>query len=238
MGSGRDLQGMRGVRAEVGVVPVGVGEIEVDLDIALVGGIGEFADDVAAEGGLHDGVGEVARLDAGASGRGPVGAAADSGFGVEHGEAFVVLGGEGEHLHAGLLEGVHPLAGVEGGGIPGLVERHVLLPVFQGHLEVRPGFRTAMPDGVDAPVDPDSELHVLKGFVCSRRGVVVFGDGSVFNFGVEDDDAGRKSVGIRCWRLAAESGGCCESRCGGDEFSTVHGHTPAVARRIDQREFG
>jgi len=57
------------------------------FDVAFVGGVAEFLDDVAAERGLHDGVSEVAGFEARATGSGPVGAAPYAGFGVEHGKA-------------------------------------------------------------------------------------------------------------------------------------------------------
>src|SRR5271155_5764057 len=58
----RDLHRVFSVRPEVGVVPVGMGKIEIDLDVAFMCGIAQLFDDVPPKRRLHDAVTEVAGL--------------------------------------------------------------------------------------------------------------------------------------------------------------------------------
>ena len=97
------------IRSKIGVVPVRMREIQIDLDIPFVGCVTDFLHDIPPEWRLHDRVREVAWLPS----LGPPGAVQlvrllTLRFGVEQGEAFVMLGGQGEHLHSAFLESVHP----------------------------------------------------------------------------------------------------------------------------------
>ena len=86
---------VRGVGETAGVMPVlGLRIVESQLDALLLAGRGQFLERIAMEG---RGVDDVVR----------------AGLGVEHGEAVVVLRGDDDVLHAGVLGDRHPLVGVE-----------------------------------------------------------------------------------------------------------------------------
>ena len=87
---------------EIGVVPVGLGVIKTKGEAGLAGGLGELFDHVAFEGGAHDVVVGEGR--------------------IEHAEAAVVLRGEHDVFHAGVLGDLDKGAGVELGGVKGAVE--------------------------------------------------------------------------------------------------------------------
>src|ERR1035441_4198588 len=151
---------MRYIGTEIRVVPVRMREIEVDLDIALVRCIAEFLHNIAAKRSLHNRVGQVAGLDPRSTGSCPVGAAFHPRLRVEHGEAFVMLGGGGKNLHAAFLESVRPCVRIEARGSLGIAEVVVGVAIFKGNENERPGLRTTMTDRVDSPVNPDAELYV------------------------------------------------------------------------------
>ena len=155
------------------LLPVDVGEVEAELDADLLAGLRQLQEGVAVGGGL---LGEVV------VGRGR----------VPHGEAVVVLGGDEQHPHAGVLGLLAPRGGVEVRGVEGLGGGQVLVardplqgdPPVPGLL-VAPGLDllgvadflllALVPPGVvgvDAPVDEHGELHVLPGgdLVDSRGG--------------------------------------------------------------------
>ena len=81
-----------------GMVPVlDLGVVNAEVDALFAGGVGEFLDDIALErSGVHDveGVG-----------------------GLEHREAVVVLGGDDDVFHAGILGDFDEVIGIELGGV-------------------------------------------------------------------------------------------------------------------------
>ena len=126
------------------VVVVGVGavgllvavpgrEIDAELEARLAAGVGHLLDHVALAAApravLHAVLGVLARPEA---------------------EAVVVLAGEDEQLHAGLLAGRGPLVGVEGRGIEELRVFLALAPLAVG-------------EGVHAEVGEAGELQLLPG---------------------------------------------------------------------------
>ncbi len=143
----------------VGVAPVDQGEIEADAETLGTEGIDEFADEVAAVGGMFHA--EIGRL------------------GVEHGVAVVVLGGEDGVLHAeapghpGERGGV-PVDGVEGGG-GGLVFGDGEVAVGEGGVAANhgPGELDSLLGGV-APVDEHAEAG---GIEPGAHGRGVYGNG-------------------------------------------------------------
>ncbi len=127
----------------VGVVPIGDGVVEAEGDAAGVAGVGEHGDDVALVRGVHHV--EVGLL------------------GVPEAEAVVVLGGEADVFHAGVLEDVEPGVGVAFGGVE-LVDKGLVLgagdaaaPLFL----LVPGV-----DGVEAPVDEEAEALLEEPVAC------------------------------------------------------------------------
>jgi hypothetical protein len=97
-------------------------EIEIDPDIPFVRRVAQLLYDVAAERRLHNRVSQVALFDGRPARCRPVGAALHAGPGVEHGEAFAMLGCESEHLHAAIRKERHPRIGIESARVPGLVK--------------------------------------------------------------------------------------------------------------------
>jgi hypothetical protein len=69
-----------------------------------VGGITKLLDYIAAERRLHNAVSKIAGFNLGSAGGSPIGALLHPGFGIKHGEAFMMFAGEGEHLHAAFVE--------------------------------------------------------------------------------------------------------------------------------------
>src|SRR5262249_39584075 len=65
-------QRVEGKRTEVDVVPVRMGEVEIDLEVMTAGRVGHFLDDVAVVGALHNAVGQIALLDGGSSWSSPI----------------------------------------------------------------------------------------------------------------------------------------------------------------------
>ncbi len=155
------------VGPEVGVVPVRVREVEIDFDVVTSSGGDEFRDHVAAERRFDDAVGAVAGLDLRTSRGSPVHAPGDARLRVEHREAVVVLRGEGEHAQAVVVEQLHPLLGVEAGGVPRLVSLLILLLLVERQLKERPRLAAGETLRVEAPVDADAVLDVLE---CLHRG--------------------------------------------------------------------
>ena len=190
------------------LLPVDVGEVEAELDADLLAGLRQLEDRVAVGGRL---LGEVV------VGRGR----------VPHGEAVVVLGGDEQHLHAGVLGLLAPRGRVEVGGFEGLGGGQVLVAgdALQRDAGV-PGLLVAprldllgvahflllalVPacvGGVDAPVDEHGVLHVLPlGYLRLARG----GDGCGDRVarvvgGLGGGGAGLGTVG--CWRVC-QCGAC------------------------------
>ena len=129
------------VRPENGVVPIQTREIQIDLYSLPVRLVGKLFHNVAFEWRLHDGLGKIAIFYLRSAGSGPVDAIFHPGSGVEHGKAFIVLRGEGEHSHAAFLERGDPVGRVKIGRIPRLVELVVFLAVLKRDLQERPGLR-------------------------------------------------------------------------------------------------
>ena len=140
----------------------------------------------------------------------------------------MMFGGKSEHLHAAFLENVRPCVCVEARWVPRLVEAVVGLPVFKRHGEIGPGFRASMPNRIDAPVNPNAELHILEGFIGTHRGRMIFGDGRVLYVWIILQQRGWESMRLlRRLRQTGVDGGCsqCRSRC--DKLPPIHVVSPA-----------
>jgi len=74
---------------------------------------------------------------------------------------------EGEHLRPLSRKSSIQLSASKAEG-SGFVEAVVGLAVWKRHGEIGPGLRATMPDGIDAPVNAHTELHILKGFIGAR----------------------------------------------------------------------
>ena len=145
-------------------------------------------------------------------------------FGVEHGEAVVVLGGDDDVLHAcGFCEG-DDVVGAEAGGIE-LGGEGFVVGDGDGEVVHDPladvGGALAVPlaggDGVEAPVDE----HAEAGFAPPLHAGVALGGG----FGVlvgGDGVVGRLGDGCAAFELRVAEG------CGGEEKGGGDGATNSV----------
>jgi len=145
-------------------------EIEIDFYITLVGSGAKFLHNIPLERGLHNGISEIAGFNPWTSGGSPVDSILHPRAGIEHGEAFMMFGREGEHLHAAFLESIQPCICIEAGRVPGSIKVVVSLAIFEGHGDEGPRLGAAMPNRINSPVNPDPELHILEGFVGTCRG--------------------------------------------------------------------
>ena len=109
------------------------GEVEADLDAFGTASLGELAANIALAVLPRGGGDGVVRE-----------------LGGPEAEAVVVLGGEDGELEAGVLEGLGPLAAVEGGGIEDLGVLFAGAPLAIG-------------EGVDTKVDKGGQLQLLPG---------------------------------------------------------------------------
>ena len=132
-------------REIVRVMPIELRIVEVKLDALAVSFVGEHFERIFFVGRALDDV--------------PV-----REFGVEHGEAVVVAGSDGDVLHAGGFGESDPGFGVEFFGIEKVREA---LVVVELELAVVEDPFAVTEDAVDAPVDEEAEfvvLEVLAGF--------------------------------------------------------------------------
>ena len=137
----------------VAAAPVQQGVVEIQGHPLPVAGIGEFLEDVAAEGaGVHYVI---------------VGGGA-----VEHREPVVVAGGDGDVAGAGGLYLGYPPVRIEFGGIEAAGQLGVLLI---GYLVDVHHPLSAGEHGIHSPVDEDAELVVAELLFCSSS----FGGGNI-----------------------------------------------------------
>ena len=129
----------------VGVMPVHDRVVEAEFDAGLIAGIFEFAQDIPFEGGeIHH---VVVRH-----------------FGIPEAEAIVVFGGDDDIAHTRFFSYVHPLFGVEQGGVELAGKRFVVWHGdFSGEHDPLPcpvhGFPLVASGGhgIGAPVDEHAE---------------------------------------------------------------------------------
>src|SRR5262249_46985307 len=122
---------MAAIRPKIGIVPIWMREIEINLDLSLVCGVAELLHHITFEGRFHDAVGQVALLHLWSSRGGPVDPLVYASLCVEHGETFMMFCREGKHLHATLMKNIHPSIGIETNRIPRFVQLVVFLPVLE-----------------------------------------------------------------------------------------------------------
>jgi hypothetical protein len=173
------------VGPEVGVVPVRLTKIEIDLQPMLSTRIHYFANNIAPKKRLHNAAGEVTLLEARAAGMRPVDPAADTASRVVHGETFVMIRREGKHLHAVFMEEAHPCVRIERGRVPGLVLFVVAGFLRRREFEKGPARVPPVLQPVESPVDSNSILDVPKGFERGLRSMMVIRTwlGNVFAHG-------------------------------------------------------
>src|SRR4029077_7398939 len=117
----RGLQGMPAIGTKVCVVPVRMRKIEIDLQPVLAPCITHFSYYISFERRLHNAVSQVTTLEFGPPRRRPINTTLYSPFRVVHGETFVMIASDCEHLHPILFEELHPFIGIESRGVPGFV---------------------------------------------------------------------------------------------------------------------
>ena len=69
-----------------------------------------------------------------------------------------MLRGECEHLESRIPAETHPRVSIEFARVPGLVCVVVLLAILERHRQERPRFTFPSKDGVNTPVNPQTEL--------------------------------------------------------------------------------
>ena len=124
----------------VQTVPIQMGIVEMQLDAVTLASVGEFLEHIALEGGGIDNV--------------VVGDCA-----LEHRESVVMARGDGDVAGARILDGSHPLVGVETRRIETGRQLGILIAVdtLVEHDPLAVGKH-----GIDTPVDKDTELVVLE----------------------------------------------------------------------------
>ena len=190
---------------------LGLGVVEAELEALLAALFGELAEGVALEGGGGDDVEGV-------------------GFGVEHGEAVVVLGGDDDVLHAGGFGEGDDVVGGEGGGVEAGGEGFVVGDGDGGVVHdplADAGDVLAVPgaggDGVEAPVDEHAEAGLAPPF---HAGVALGG-----GFGVLDGGDGMGGGGGDA--VAFELG-----VSGGGEEEAAAARSGAAASEVRRRVTG
>ncbi len=116
-----------------------VGIVQTELHAVTPTGVGQLGNDIAPE---RRGVYHVEVADGG----------------LEHGEAVVVLGGQNNVFHAGLLGEHHPIVRVEGLRIKFTGQLFILL--YRDTVGIHIPFALCR-NTVNSPVEEQAELHIL-----------------------------------------------------------------------------